>query len=303
VRTGFVAFSVLGLVHCSSAPPPSAAPATHPVHRTVGTFEGSFDAASRHLRVAYHLDSGDVHTDAVLPYGTGDNQVFFHTLNVAWEGRCGATTLCADVTAWNKLTSYVENFTAVFDSFSRPDIVAVGAPYNYGGVDNGQSASMTWSFSDPTGVNFQFVGHAEGTVDDPGAILSATPTKLWLGAMDIGQTGTHAVAASSNHVKIENASSGGGSGVLTVTRTGSTEIVGGETSCAGVTLGALGSCLDDYRLDCRTETGATAGAKSATVTVTDPNSGLTTTFPIAGTCNAVVAPVVAGADAGDGAAP
>jgi hypothetical protein len=176
-------------------------------------------------------------------------------------------------------------------------------PYNYGGVDNGQSASLTGSFSDPTGANFQFVGHAEGTVDDPGAILSATPTKLWLGAMDIGQTGAYAVAASSNHVKIENASSGGGSGVLTVTRTGSAEIVGGDTSCAGVTLDALGSCLDDYRLDCRTENGATAGAKSATVTVTDPTSGLTTTFTVTGSCNAVVAPADAGVDASDGATP
>jgi hypothetical protein len=235
LRFGLSALSGVALVHCSSAPAPSAAPAaTHPVHRVVSTFDGAFDAQSRQLTIVHHLGSREVRTEAVLPYGTAPDQVYFHTQHVQWEGACGPTTLCADVTAVNDLRSYVADFTAVFDSFSRADVTAVGAPYNYGGVDNGfPSDVIVWSFSDPTGANFTFRGHAEGTVDDPNAVLSATPTSLSLGAMPVGKAGASGLEGGSAQVTIENASSGGPSGALSVTQAGSPEIVRGDSSCDG----------------------------------------------------------------------
>jgi hypothetical protein len=264
LRLGLFALSGLALVHCSSAPVPSAAPAaTHPAHRVVSTFDGAFDAQSHQLTIVHHLGSRDVRIEAVLPYGTAPDQVYFHTQHVQWEGACGPTTLCADVTAVNDLRSYVADFTAVFDSFSRADVTAVGAPYNYGGVDNGfPSDVIVWAFSDPTGANFTFRGHAEGTVDDPNAVLSATPTSLSLGSIPVGQTGANGLEGGSAQVTIENASSGGASGVLSVATVGSPEIVRGDSSCDGVTLDALARCVDAYRLDCRSENNATPGASA-----------------------------------------
>jgi hypothetical protein len=70
---------------------------------------------------------------------------------------------------------------------------------------------------------------------------------------------------------------------LTVSLTGSPEIVKGNASCAGQTLSPLGACQDSYMLDC---TGAaTQGAKDAVVTITEPLGGSSVTFVVSGTCD------------------
>ncbi len=295
-RGTVVVLFVTGLAHCSAEVDdrwtaadglPSSSKVAQP--SSMGTFEGSFEAASRRLDIVYHWPSGDVHAEAILPYGTKPDQAYFHTVSAQWAGTCGANTYCAQVTAVNGFAAPVLNFTAVFDTFTIPTVSAVGAPYVYGTVAaKGSSAEITWSFNDPTGANFRFQGHAEGTLASAAGAVGVNPWVLDLGTMPIDSIGANSATNASLAITVQNASTASTSGVVSIARTGATEIVNADTSCNGTTLAALGTCLDTYRLDCRSANGATVGSKTATVTVTDVASGLVTTARVSGTCMATI---------------
>jgi hypothetical protein len=286
-----------GLAHCSVETSTGdrwtaadGLPSSHPIQSsTLGSFEGSFDAASRHLNVVYHWGSGDVHPEAILPYGTKPDQAYFHTISVQWAGTCGAHTLCAQVTAVNNFDAPISNFNVVFDNFSLPDVVAVGEPYAYGTVAaKGSSTVLTWAFNDPSDANFTFRGHAEGTVASLVDAVGVNPTNLNLGTMPMEEIGANGTAGGSLSSNVQNASTLTTSGTIGATLAGAPEIVAGDSPCIGTTLAPLASCVDSYKLDCRTSTGATVGLKRATATVTDSATGTPTTIAISGTCMALI---------------
>jgi hypothetical protein len=284
-----------GPVGLPSTEPPAAGGASG-----VLLFEGSYDAAAGTLTITYRSPSGAVKTTATLPYGTATNQVDFHTMpgTVQWQGGCGTSTLCADVQARNHYTSStVTGLQAIIDSTTPATVSAVGAPYVYGTVAaQTSSATQVWSFNDPSNVNFTFIGHADGTVASPigNASLSSAPSTISLGSMPIGTTGANGSntgAAASVNVTVTDTSTTDSTGALTVTRTagGSAEIIVGSGDCTGQSLQPSGTCVNGYILDCRTASGATIGAKSATFTVTDPassNAAKSTSFTVTGNCTA-----------------
>ncbi len=119
------------------------------------------------------------------------------------------------------------------------------------------------------------------------AVLSSTTTALSLGAIPLqtrGANGATTGALASVAATVTNTCSMWTADGLTVSMTGSPEIVKGNASCAGQALSPQGgACQDSYMLDC---TGAaTQGAKDAVVTVTDPLGGSSVTFTVSGTCD------------------
>jgi hypothetical protein len=261
-------------------------------------FEGSYDASAHELTITFRSPSGSVQSMATLPYGTGVDQIDFHTIpgSVQWQGGCGTSTLCANVQARNHYTTKtVTGLQAIFDAIAPASVTATGAPYVYGTVAAlGASTNLVWSFNDPTNANFQFVGHADGTIaaQTGNATLASSPASISLGSMPIGTTGANGSntgAAASVNVTVTDTSATDSTGSLTVTRTagGSPEIIVGSGDCTGKTLQPSGTCVNGYILDCRTASGATVGAKTATFTVTDPvstNVANSTSFTVTGNC-------------------
>lgn len=89
----------------------------------------------------------------------------------------------------------------------------------------------------------------------------------------------------SSFVTITETSQSSGTGALVVAReSGDAEIVSGAEGCSGNALAAGGSCLNAYRLDCTT---ASEGDKTATFTVTDPDSFSVARYSVSGTCDAM----------------
>jgi hypothetical protein len=298
MRKGVAALLVgAGFVACADKAPdagnttpvvvPSVTPPAPGSGAAMMTFEGHYDAKTKELSIAYRVPSTAVGTQAVLPYGTGVDQVYFHTVSVLWQGACGTNNLCAPVTARNGYSGIVTNLSAVFNAFAPADVTAVGAPYVYGsvparsGATDGESSTKTWTFNDPTGANFQFVGYADGTppAATGGATLAASPSPLVLPTIVVGTSQTNP-----SYVTVTETSGTSATGTLTVVRTttGDAAIVAGTAGCSGTTLAASGTCQNAYTLNC---VGATSGAKSAGFTVTDPASGNTAVYTVSGQCD------------------
>ena len=110
--------------------------------------------------------------------------MLFHTCGVPTYA---AKTLTGTVQAVNNMATPVSNLSVIIDSISDSGTTFSTAPVggNYGTVANGNdhscaSATMTWSFAQAATTNFNFIGHATGTVATLVSLASSFTTEAYI---------------------------------------------------------------------------------------------------------------------------
>jgi len=170
---------------CSASPtsPEGVAPAADPAatHSAPAAseplvyFEGSVDTVAGTMQVVTRSATGRFQTETTLPYGDATGSVYFHTCSSGLVG----SIYSGGVTAINQMSGTVTALNAVIDAISGTTVTLAsgsgagnssGIIASYGTVAQTGSTQLqncttptTWSFNDPGGTSFNFVGHADGT--------------------------------------------------------------------------------------------------------------------------------------------